>query len=269
MSYKVYLFDVLTPIEWSQATWRIEGPGVPTDDCPHKRVHDVMLRHLPRAGRIVDAGCGSAKWPIYLRRLGYDVVGLDISLEACAVAKRADGSLAMVAADVRRLPLQSDSIDGVLSLGVAEHDEAGPLETLREAYRVLRKPRGVLILSVPYDNLLRRLVMNPLLTYKNWRRRRAGSRLVFEEYRFTEREVRRFLERAGFEVVSSHPDDYDPPRTEGMWADYHNLTFNPWVTPSARDLFVLPGWKGRLAGALLRRAPWLACGEVAVVARPR
>ena len=73
----------------------------------------------------------------------------------------------------------------------------------------------------------------------------------------------------GFEVIASHPNDYDPPRTEGLWVDYQNLVFDPFVTPSAEQLFVLPGWKGRLAVALLRLAPWLACGEVAVVARPR
>ena len=64
MSYKVHLLDALTPIGWSQASWRLEGVGVPTEDCQQERLHDVMLAQLPREGLVFDAGCGSAKWPI-------------------------------------------------------------------------------------------------------------------------------------------------------------------------------------------------------------
>ena len=28
MSYKIYLFDALSPIEWSQAGWKLEGSDV-------------------------------------------------------------------------------------------------------------------------------------------------------------------------------------------------------------------------------------------------
>lgn len=269
MSYKVFLFDFLTPIGWSQATWRIEGPSVPTSDCPEKSIHDVLIQHLPKDGRIVEAGCGSGKWPIYLRRLGYNVLGLDISLDACALGHAADPGLGIAAADVRRLPLRSDSLDAVVSLGVVEHDEAGPMPALQETRRVLRKPDGLLVLSVPYDNLLRRIVFNPWLTWKNWRRRRSGLHLVFEEYRFTLREVQRFLERTGFEVGAWYPNDFRPPRTEGIWVDYQNLYFNPWAPTSAEQLYLLPGWKRRFATLLHRISPWIACGEVTVVARAR
>jgi hypothetical protein len=70
-------------------------------------------------------------------------------------------------------------------------------------------------------------------------------------------------------VVSSHPNDYRGPRTLGLWVDYHNITFNPFFPPTREGLFLLPGVKGRLAAALLRRAPWVACGEVTAVARAR
>src|SRR5262245_57497157 len=189
MSYKVYLLDALTPVEWSQARWRLEGATIPVDDCREERIHDVITANLPRAGRIVDAGCGSAKWPIHLRRLGYDVVGIDLSAEACRVARANDPTVVLAVADARRLPFADGSVDGVLSLGVVEHDERGPLAGLREVRRILR-PGGVLVLSVPFNNVLRRLIVNRLQSFVTWRRRRARWKLGFVEYRFSEREVR-------------------------------------------------------------------------------
>lgn len=148
MPYKVHLLDALTPVEWSQATWRVEGVGVPIEDCPFERVHALMLAHLPRGGLVLDAGCGSAKWPIYLRSLGYRVVGVDVSRDACALARSADPDLGVAVADVRRLPVKRHSVDAVLSLGVVEHDERGPDHALAEVRRVLR-PGGLFALTDP------------------------------------------------------------------------------------------------------------------------
>ncbi|MCI0637356.1 MAG: methyltransferase domain-containing protein [Actinobacteria bacterium] len=268
MSYKIHLLDALGPVEWSQATWRLEGAHVPVDDCTEELIHPLLLASLPRDGLCVDAGCGSAKWPIHLRRLGYRVVGIDVSREACALAHTTDPGLGVTVGDVRRLPLRSGSVDALLSFGVVEHDERGPDVALAEARRVLRDG-GLLVLSVPFDNPLRRLVINHVQSWVTRRRRRAGMPLGFVEYRFTAREVRRFVTRAGFHVASVHPNEYRPPRTVGLWVDWQNLTFDPFATIGPEELFRLPGRWGRIAAALVRHAPWLACGEVVVLAHAR
>ncbi|MBM3156027.1 MAG: class I SAM-dependent methyltransferase [Chloroflexi bacterium] len=38
---------------------------------------DSFLTHIPEGGRVVDGGCGFGKWVIYLKRMGYDIVGID------------------------------------------------------------------------------------------------------------------------------------------------------------------------------------------------
>jgi SAM-dependent methyltransferase len=265
VSYAIHLLDALSPVEWSQAGWRLEGAHVPVDDCTAELLHPRLLAALPRDGLCVDAGCGSAKWPIHLRRLGYRVVGVDVSRDACALARATDPGLGLAVGDVRALPLRSGSVDAVLSFGVVEHDERGPERALAEARRILR-PGGLLVLSVPWDNPLRRILTNHLQTWVTRRRRRAGVRLGFVEYRFTAREVRRFLARAGFRVVSVHPNDYRPPRTVGLWVDWQNLTFDPFATIGPDRLFRFPGRWGRLAAAVTTRAPWLVAGEIVVLA---
>lgn len=266
MSYKVYLFDALSPIEWSQAGWKVEGDRVNLADCDIEFIRDVLLAHLPREGLIVDAGCGTARWPIYLRQRGYRVFGLEWSPEACAIAHQQDAGLELVRADVRAAPLRDGSVDAILSLGVVEHDEAGPLAALREARRIL-KPGGIMVLAVPYDNPLRRLLVNHLLDFATRKRRRNGWQLGFAEYRFTAREVHDFLRATGFEVVSDHPNDLQPPKNVGLWVDVNNLTIDPFRPLTPDKLFVLPGLAGRLASFLTRRTPWLVCGEIVCIAR--
>lgn len=266
VSYKVYLFDALSPIEWSQAAWRREGDEVSTADCERELICDVMLRHLPKDGLVVDAGCGTAKWPLYLRARGYRVVGVDVSHEAGVRAQCASPGFGFVRGDVRATPLRDGCADAVISLGVIEHDEVGPLAALREARRILRRD-GLLVLTVPFDNLARRLVLNRLMTRATERRRQQGVRVGFVEYRFTARELRRYLIETGFAPGPSYPNDYRPPLNVGLWVDHQNITFNPLVPLTAQQLFRIPGWKGRVASALVRFAPWLVCGEITYVAR--
>jgi SAM-dependent methyltransferase len=245
--------------------WRLQGPSVPVHECAQELLHGPLLRHLPKNGLIVDAGCGTGKWLIYLQRLGYRTIGIEMSHAASMIVKENQSDARLVEADVRTIPLRAQSVDAVLSLGVVEHDESGPLAALREARRIL-KPNGQLVLVIPYNNLLRRLLFNRLLGYVNWRRRRAHAEIRFAEYRFNAREIRRFLEHAGFETVAMYPDDLLPPKNMGIWVDYHNLTFDPF-SPARTELFALPRTAAKLAALAMRWVPWLVCGEITCVAR--
>jgi SAM-dependent methyltransferase len=267
VSYKVYLLDALGPIEWSQATWLIGGEAI-GDDCDEELIHEVMLRHLPRDGLIADAGCGTGKWTSHLRRRGYRTIGIDISPRAAATARARDPALALVVGDTRRAPLGDHAFDAVISLGVVEHEESGPVPALRELHRLL-KPGGTLVLDVPYNSPLRRLVTNRVHDWVTRRRRRAGWKLGFTEYRFSGREVRRFLEEAGFEPLSVHPNDYRPPKNIGVWVDWHNIRFNPLVPSVPEHMFMLPRRLRRIVGVLNRRVPWVACGAITFIARAR
>lgn len=268
MSFAIHMPATLSPIEWSQAGWKVEGRTVTTDECERKLIGPLLLRELPRDGVIVDAGCGTGKWVIWLRRHGFRTIGLDCSREALDLARDTEPGVALAIADAQRAPLRDASVDAVLSLGVVEHDERGPLAALRELHRVL-KPGGLLVLDVPFNNWLRRLLVNPILRWVTTRRRRAGWNLAFAEYRFDLGELRDFLAAAGFAVVAAQPDDFRPPQNIGFSVDWHNLTFDPFRPTPPDQLFALPGWKGRAAAAAVRLAPWLTCGEVTVLARRR
>jgi SAM-dependent methyltransferase len=64
--------------------------------------------------------------------------------------------LALVTADVGRLPFPDGTFDAIVSLGVVEHFEDGPVGMIRDHARALRPTSGILILTVPYRNWYRR-----------------------------------------------------------------------------------------------------------------
>jgi SAM-dependent methyltransferase len=265
MSYKVFLWDNLSAIEWSQV-WRLAGQtGVDLHECEIEQVRDVLLREVPRHGLTIDAGCGDGKWPVYLRRRGYRVIALDIAHEGVRRAREAEPGLEAVQGDVRRTPLRAGAVDAVISLGVVEHDEAGPDAALAEARRIL-KPGGTLVLAVPFNNLWRRCVGNHFMNYVTRKRRAEGQRLGFNEYRFTKRELRDYLRRAGFEPLAAYPNDLTPPHNMGLWVDWNNAMFNP-LRPNTGKMFEFPGAVGRVVNFLQRRAPWLISGEVVFVCK--
>lgn len=166
----------------------------------------IIERALPAAGRILEAGCGLGQYVILLRERGRDVVGADWSVDALARCRAAAPGTPVAVMDLARLAMPSGAFDAYVSLGVVEHDPAGPAAILAEAARVLR-PGGRILVSVPYWNGVRR-IGTPYLARQGRTLKAAGGE--FYQYAFTRGELRRALEAEGFRVLGFHP--YDPAR---------------------------------------------------------
>jgi SAM-dependent methyltransferase len=108
--------------------------------------------------------------------------------------------------DLSALAIRDATLAGYVSLGVVEHDPAGPDAVLAEARRVLA-PGGVLLVSVPYVNGARRIAGSWIRRRNRAIARRGGA---FYQYAFSRAELAAALARHGFVVRSAHP--YDPAR---------------------------------------------------------
>ncbi|MCS7070781.1 MAG: class I SAM-dependent methyltransferase, partial [Anaerolinea sp.] len=135
----------------------------------------AYMPYLKPDGLILEAGSGLGAVIVKLRALGFPhVIGLDYAEGALHVCRRHFPDLPLTVGDVHALPFATESLDAYLSFGVLEHFEHGMIPALVEAYRVL-KPGGTLVLTIPYPNVIHRLVV--------WRRRRAGlSTLTDDEF---------------------------------------------------------------------------------------
>lgn len=122
---------------------------------------DLFLAYLPKEGKAMDGGCGFGKWVIYLKRRGYNIVGIDNNQLAINKLRDFDSSLQVELGDILDIHYPDNSFDAYISMGVVEHFEEGPGQALKEAHRVL-KPGGLIFVSVPAINPIRKFLRRPL-----------------------------------------------------------------------------------------------------------
>ena len=133
-------------------------------------------------GRALDVGCGPGGNSAVLRGLGWDVVALDHSADAAAMAR--SRGLPALRSDARSLPFADGTFDLVMSTDAWEHIEEDD-QVAAEAHRVLR-PGGELFVMVPAGMDL-------------W----SGHDLALGHVRRYERDALvALVERAGFRVDS-------------------------------------------------------------------
>jgi SAM-dependent methyltransferase len=181
------------------------------------------LAEMP-PGRLLDVGCGRGDLGAWLHRRGWTAVGVEPSIEACALARThgvdaRPGTLGEVALEPR-------SFDAAVFRQSLEH-VSDPLADLRRVRTALR-PEGLLVISVP--------------NFGCWQRRRFGGHWFHldvprHRFHFDADALRGVLERAGFEDIRTSTSS----STVGLPASIQ-------YTLAGRCLF--PGGLGlRIAGA--------------------
>jgi SAM-dependent methyltransferase len=100
---------------------------------------------LPTAARVLDAGCGSGRTMVDLRRYG-EVVGIELSEDAAEIARERDCG-DVVIGRIEQLPFEDGTFDLITCLDVIEHtpDDRAALRELRR----VAKPGGWALVTVP------------------------------------------------------------------------------------------------------------------------
>jgi SAM-dependent methyltransferase len=149
----------------------------------HSNRIDTLLRLITRelalaqGARILDVGCNTGPMLMPLRRRGYNVVGIDISLDEVAQAERYLQKAALPAdrlavADGTCLPLRDHSFDAILLVDILEHTDF-PERIVAEARRML-VPGGWVIATVPW-------AYHPYVRF-TWLRKALSSRETIDEH---------------------------------------------------------------------------------------
>ena len=104
-----------------------------------KYVQGLIRRHAPNARTLLNLGCGTGKHDFIFNRLGYDVVGIDLSQQMVDLAReekqnQPSGNVEFAQGDIRTVRLERKfdavvSLFHVLSYQTSHDDLAGALRT--------------------------------------------------------------------------------------------------------------------------------------------
>lgn len=246
--------------------WKRTSMDENLKNCETDGLLPILIKYLPKNGKILEAGCGLGKWVVFLKKHGYNISGIDSYPEVVRQAKRFDKNLPIKVDNVAALSLPDNSLDAYLSFGVVEHFEEGPQKPLREAFRVLKKG-GIAAIETPYDNYLRQLIRliikmkipaKILVEGLKIRPKKVQPEKYFYEYHYTKEELINWVKKAGFRIIGSYPkDDLSPDRSIGLWLDF------PKLRKTSASEFYLNFW-GKLIRIILSPFPefWSACTVV-------
>lgn len=136
--------------------WQQRYRETPPDQMPWHREQpaeglvEVVQRGLLPRGVTVDLGCGTGTDLMYLARQGYQVIGVDIAIEALRFARQrfqqAGLHIPLIQADARFLPFRDASIDLICDSGCF-HSFAPEIRPMyaQSVARVI-KPGGMLFM---------------------------------------------------------------------------------------------------------------------------
>ena len=108
------------------------------------------LQHLPAGARLLDLGCGGGQDAGTLDQRGYRIVGVDRTSALLSAGRRRYPLLSLVRADVRDLPFQATSFDGLWAAASLMHvPKPKARQILAVLYRLTR-PGGLFAATVTY-----------------------------------------------------------------------------------------------------------------------
>ncbi len=148
---------------------------------------------IPRSvteGKVMDVGCGNGGYIMLLKKMGWEVYGIDISTNALEKIKQ-DAKTHVLTGELIEQDLPENKFDLVTMWHSLEHMR-DPREILRKIYSIT-KPGGKLLICVPnYANVIAKL----------FRQRWFALDLPRHLFHFTPAMLKKMLLSAGFRVSS-------------------------------------------------------------------
>jgi ubiquinone/menaquinone biosynthesis C-methylase UbiE len=109
-----------------------------------------LRNQLKPEGTILDLACGTGRHLIPLSQLGFEILGLDVSVKLLQIAKHRYKKIRLARSDMRFLPLETGTFSAAISMDTSFGylpSLQDDLVTLAEVARIL-KPRGVFVIDV-------------------------------------------------------------------------------------------------------------------------
>jgi ubiquinone/menaquinone biosynthesis C-methylase UbiE len=156
---------------------------------------EFLRKMLLTEGWILDVACGTGRHIIPLGKVGYNVVGLDISSSLLRIAKKRAGDVQLIKADMRFLPFRDEVFSAAVSMDTSfgylltEQDDLQCLKALRE---VLKDDCKLIVDVFNRERLISKYKTNGLRQLRwfllpiMFRANRLGEWMVFHFFKWKE-----------------------------------------------------------------------------------
>ena len=119
------------------------------DKIIKKALDYFIKKYLSENSHVLHAGCGSGEVDTSIRDY-IKITALDFSDNALMLYKQVNGkSSNTVKGDIKNLPFENETFDGVYNLGVMEHFEETEVLLILKEFRRILKPGGRILLFIP------------------------------------------------------------------------------------------------------------------------
>jgi len=151
-----YFFNQATAQFWDEH-WKIEKLREYILSCKSDNLFIPLVKtYLPPGSTVLEGGCGCGQLVHALSYQGYKAIGIDFAEQTVRRIKQTVPELDIRLGDVRNLSIDTNELDGYVSVGVIEHFWEGYSPILEEMARTI-KQGGFLFISFPYLSPLRKL----------------------------------------------------------------------------------------------------------------
>lgn len=111
------------------------------------RIPEVLRKNNVK--KVLDLGCGSGWLSVYLAREGFEVVGIDVSAQAIALAEtwalQEDLKIAFSVGDIAKLPYADGTFDAVVANSIFEHFPLASAQSMTVKIHEILTDEGVFI----------------------------------------------------------------------------------------------------------------------------
>jgi ubiquinone/menaquinone biosynthesis C-methylase UbiE len=179
----------------------------------------ILIKKYFKKGKVLDLGCGTGRTTLPLKKMGYDVIGVDLTPKFIDIAKKSSKGIKFEVGDATQLKFKNEIFDNVLFSfnGIMQIPGKDNREkAFREIYRVLKKG-GSFIFTTDYKRLRKfhiwskRAIEHYVLKHFGYKSesidfgdmffKRSGSDLNQFMHIPNLRKIKFLLKQIGFEVV--------------------------------------------------------------------
>lgn len=201
---------------------------------------------LPPNSKIIDLACGKGRHSVFLNKLGYDVLGLDLSGQSITYDKQFENETLSFAVHDMRNQVDADPVDAVFNLftsfGYFDH-ESDDRKVFQSVYNVL-KPEGFFVLDYLNEEFVRKNMVPESKILRGDLEfhitKKIEGRHIIKDIRFEDQgKAYHFFEKVKLhtrEAINSYAEECGFERIK-IWGDYQLGEFNKENSPRCINLF--------------------------------